>query len=114
MKDFLARNQIPYQWQDIEKDAVARELVETVSGEQHKLPVVFFPDGSHLIDPVPRVLAEKVGLYSRAQRPFYDLIIVGAGPAGLGAAVYGASEGLRTVVRGPVRASRIIRASPRA
>jgi thioredoxin reductase (NADPH) len=98
VKDFLARNQIPYQWQDIEKDAVARELVETVSKDQHRLPVVFFPDGSHLIDPVPRALAEKVGLYARAQRPFYDLIIVGAGPAGLGAAVYGASEGLRTVV----------------
>jgi len=98
VKDFLARNRIPYKWLDIERDAEVRELVETVSRDQHRLPVLFFPDGSHLIDPTPRLLAEKVGLYAHAQQPFYDLIIVGAGPAGLAAAVYGASEGLRTIV----------------
>jgi thioredoxin reductase (NADPH) len=59
--------------------------------------VVFFPDGSHLVDPNSQILAEKLGLYARAQRPFYDLIVIGAGPAGLAASVYGASEGLRTV-----------------
>jgi thioredoxin reductase (NADPH) len=97
-KHFLARNQIPYQWLDIEKDAQAKALVETVREEGHRLPVVFFPDGGVLIDPSHAALAEKVGLHTQAQRPFYDLIIVGAGPAGLAAAVYGASEGLSTVV----------------
>jgi thioredoxin reductase (NADPH) len=97
-KDFLARNQIPYQWLDIEKDPEAKALVESVGKEGFRLPVVFFPDGSLLTDPDPQTLAKKVGLHTQAQRPFYDLIIVGAGPAGLAAAVYGASEGLRTVV----------------
>jgi thioredoxin reductase (NADPH) len=98
VKDFLARNQIPYQWLDIEKDPGAKSLVETVDKGGVQLPVVFFPDGSLLTDPDPRILAEKVGLPTQAQRPFYDLIIVGAGPTGLAAAVYGASEGLRTIV----------------
>jgi thioredoxin reductase (NADPH) len=98
VKDFLARNQIPYQWLDIEKDAQAKTLVETVQQDRHLLPVIFFPDGSTLIDPDLRSLATKMGLQTKARQPFYDLIIVGAGPAGLAAAVYGASEGLRTVV----------------
>ncbi|MCU0233226.1 MAG: FAD-dependent oxidoreductase [Thermoanaerobaculales bacterium] len=98
VKEFLARSQIPYQWLDIEKDSVARELVESSSAGRARLPVVFFPDGSTLVDPDLRALAEKVGLRAPAAQPFYDLIIIGAGPAGLGAAVYGASEGLRTVV----------------
>jgi thioredoxin reductase (NADPH) len=98
VKDFLTRNQIPYQWLDIEKDARVKALVDTVENERSRLPVVFFPDGSHLVDPSSRDLAEKTGLYARAQRPFYDVIIVGAGPAGLAASVYGASEGLRTAV----------------
>jgi thioredoxin reductase (NADPH) len=98
VKEFLARSQIPYRWLDIERDSEARELVETSSDERPRLPVVFFPDGSTLVDPDLRTLAEKVGLRAPAAQPFYDLIIVGAGPAGLGAAVYGASEGLRTVV----------------
>ena len=96
-KDFLARNQIPYQWLDIEKDEQARALVETVNQDKHQLPVVFFPDADPLIAPDTRTLAEKVGLHTQADRPFYDLIIIGAGPAGLAAAVYGASEGLRTM-----------------
>lgn len=98
VKDFLARNQIPYQWLDIEKDAEAKTLVEKVQQERHLLPVVFFPDGSTLIDPEIRTLAAKMGLHTQARQPFYDLIIIGAGPAGLAAAVYGASEGLHTVV----------------
>ena len=98
IKDFLARSQIPYQWLDIEQDAEARALVEAINKEQHRLPVLFFPDGSTLIDPDITTVAEKVGLRTQATQPFYDLIIVGAGPAGLAAAVYAASEGLRTLL----------------
>ncbi|MGD8463513.1 MAG: FAD-dependent oxidoreductase [Anaerolineae bacterium] len=98
IKDFLARNRISYQWLDIEKDAGAKELVEAVNRDQHRLPVVFFPDGSTLVEPDNRTLAEHCGLQTQATQPFYDVIIVGAGPAGLGAAVYGASEGLRTLM----------------
>jgi thioredoxin reductase (NADPH) len=98
VKDFLSRNQIPYQWQDIEKDESARKMVEIVNQGEHHLPVVFFPDGSTLTEPSTRELAEKVGLQTRAAHPFYDLIIIGGGPAGLAAAVYGGSEGLRTVL----------------
>jgi len=98
IKDFLARSQIPYQWLDIEQDAEARALVEAVNKEQRRLPVLFFPDGSTLIDPNITTVAEKIGLRTQATQPFYDLIIVGAGPAGLAGAVYGASEGLRTLL----------------
>ncbi|MCB0225541.1 MAG: FAD-dependent oxidoreductase [Anaerolineae bacterium] len=98
VKDFLARCQIPYQWLDIEQDDEARTLVEAINQEQHRLPVIFFPDGSHLIDPDITTLAAKAGLRTQATQPFYDLIIVGAGPAGLAAAVYGASEGLHTLL----------------
>ena len=97
-KDFLARNQVPYQWLDIESDAPAKDLVGAVNKEAHRLPVVFFPDGTTLVEPDNRALAEKIGLRTQAAQTFYDLIIVGAGPAGLGAAVYGASEGLRVVM----------------
>lgn len=98
VKDFLSRNRIPYLWQDIEVDEQVRLVVERVNDGHHRLPVVFFPDGSHLIEPDLRTLAEKAGLHTQAAQPFYDLVIVGAGPAGLGAAVYGASEGLRTLM----------------
>ena len=98
VKEFLARCQIPYQWLDIEKDKAARELVEASSKERLHLPMVFFPDGSTLVDPDLSTLADKVGMSTRAQQPFYDLIIIGAGPAGLAGAVYGASEGLKTIV----------------
>lgn len=98
VKDFLSRNLIPYQWLDIEKDEEARLLVESVEEESRHLPVIFFPDGSYLISPGLRALAEKTGLQTRASQPFYDLIVVGAGPAGLAAAVYGASEGMRTIM----------------
>jgi thioredoxin reductase (NADPH) len=98
VKEFLARSQIPYQWLDIERDDEARELIEGTSSGRPRLPVLFFPDGSVMAGPDLRTLAEKVGLTTRAQQPFYDLIIIGAGPAGLAGAVYGASEGMRTVV----------------
>jgi thioredoxin reductase (NADPH) len=98
VKEFLGRNRIPYQWLDIEKDVEAKELVDAISQNQHRLPVVFFPDGDVLIDPDHLTLAEKCGLQTHAAEPFYDVIIIGAGPAGLGAAVYGASEGLHTLM----------------
>jgi len=98
VKDFLSRNQVPYQWLDIEADSVTKELVEGTLKGEWRLPVVFFPDGSYLAEPDNRALAEKVGMQTQARQPFYDLIIVGAGPAGLGAGVYGASEGLRTAM----------------
>ena len=98
IKDFLARNRIPYQWLDIEADPQTQALVDSVNEGDTRLPVVFFPDGSTLIQPDFRALAEKVGLQTEANHPYYDLIIIGAGPAGLGAAVYGASEGLSTAL----------------
>jgi thioredoxin reductase (NADPH) len=98
IKHFLARSQIPYQFLDVERDADARALVEQVNEATHRLPVVFFPDGSALIEPSLTEVAEKSGLRIRATKPFYDLVVVGAGPAGLAAAVYGASEGVHTVL----------------
>ncbi len=98
VKAFLARNQVPYQWLDIEKDAEARELVEAVNKERHGLPVVFFPGGDVLVEPDNRALAEKVGMQTQATQAFYDLIIIGGGPAGLGAGVYAGSEGLRVAM----------------
>ena len=98
VKDFLARSQIPYEWLDIERDAEARALVETVNEDQHRLPVLFFPDGKTLIAPDITAVADKVGLQTQPTQPFYDLIIIGAGPAGLAGAVYGASEGLHTLL----------------
>lgn len=98
VKDFLSRCQIPYQWLDIEKDSAARALVEASAEDRPRLPVLFFPDGSTLVDPDLGTLAAKVGMSTEARQPFYDLIIIGAGPAGLAAAVYGASEGLKTIL----------------
>ena len=96
VKYFLARHQIPYQWLDFETDAEARALVGH-AGQAGQLPLVLFPDGSHFFDPTLRQIGEKLGLKTRPQMPHYDLVIIGAGPAGLAAAVYGASEGLKTV-----------------
>lgn len=96
-KDFLTRHQIPYQWLDIEKDSRARRLVEGVTPET-KLPIIFFPDGTVLIEPDLKALADKVGLQTRAGLPFYDLVVIGSGPAGLAAAVYAGSEGLKCLV----------------
>lgn len=98
VKDFLSRTQTPYEWIDVDADGSNRELVESVSPGLRRLPVVFFPDGTTLVEPEIRDLAERIGLQTRATQPFYDLIVVGGGPSGLAAAVYGASEGLRTVM----------------
>jgi len=98
IKEFLARNHVPYQWLDIEKDEEARRLVNVAAASDLDLPLVLFADGSHLTEPSNAVIAEKIGLRTRAEQPFYDVIVVGAGPAGLAAAVYGSSEGLRTAL----------------
>jgi thioredoxin reductase (NADPH) len=102
IKDFLARNHVPYQWLDIETartDAEVQGVVDLLDDEEKRdLPLVIFPNGLRLRRPTPADLAENVGLKTRAAEAFYDLAIVGGGPAGLAAAVYGASEGLRTVM----------------
>jgi len=98
VKDFLARHQIAYQWLDVDADEKARALVETSADGSLKLPVLFFPDGSTLVAPEIHALAEKLGIQTTASMPFYDVVIIGAGPAGLSAAVYGASSGLQCLV----------------
>jgi len=101
LRDFLARNHVPYQWIDVElsaNDPETKRLLEALGPEVANLPVVLFPDGTKLLESVPADVAQKVGLRTRAQSSFYDLAIVGGGPAGLAAAVYGASEGLHTVM----------------
>ncbi|MGO8787783.1 MAG: FAD-dependent oxidoreductase [Terriglobia bacterium] len=101
IRDFLARNQAPYQWIDVEtaeRVAEVRQLMSAVGAEPSNLPIVLFPDGTSLANPSTAELAEKLGLRVRPDLKFYDLVIVGGGPAGLAAAVYGASEGLSTVM----------------
>ena len=101
LRDFLARNRVPYQWIDVElsaNDPETKRLLEALGPEAANLPVVLFPDGTRLLESAPAEVAQKVGLRTRAQTSFYDLAIVGGGPAGLAAAVYGASEGLHTVM----------------
>src|SRR5271155_1814141 len=101
LRDFLARNRVPYQWIDVEvsaNDPETKRLLEALGPEASSIPVVLFPDGTKLLESVPADVAQKVGLRTRAQTSFYDLAIVGGGPAGLAAAVYGASEGLHTVM----------------
>lgn len=101
LRDFLARNQVPYQWIDIElaqSDPEVRGLISSLGPEAETLPLILFPDGARLAEPALPVVADKIGLRTHALTNFYDLAIVGGGPAGLAAAVYGASEGLRTVI----------------
>ena len=98
VKNFLARNLVPYQWMDIEIDEEARHLFELSGSDGYRLPLVLFPGGPSLTQPTNLQIAEKIGLKTRPGLPFYDLVIVGAGPAGLAAAVYGASEGLSTLL----------------
>jgi thioredoxin reductase (NADPH) len=101
LRDFLARNRVPYLWIDVEvsaNDPETKNLLDALGTDGAKLPVVLFPDGTKLLEGNPADVAQKVGLKTRAQTDFYDLAIVGGGPAGLAAGVYGASEGLHTVM----------------
>ncbi|HEX3244179.1 MAG TPA: FAD-dependent oxidoreductase [Chloroflexota bacterium] len=98
IKDYLARNLIPYEWMDVETQEDARQLLTLAGANPAQLPLVLFPDGATLVQPAVAELAERLGLHTRAQQRSYDLVIVGGGPAGLAAAVYGASEGLHTLL----------------
>jgi thioredoxin reductase (NADPH) len=98
VKDFLASNLIPYHWLDVTRDAEARRLIEAAGIADTELPALFFEDGAVLRNPEPRQVAERLGKSLSAAFDVYDLVIVGAGPAGLAAAVYGASEGLQTLL----------------
>ena len=101
VRSFLSRNHVPYRWMDVAGSEEAAKLLQERSLELNQLPAVLFQDGSMLLDPELEVLAAHVGLSVQATQEFYDMVIVGAGPAGLAAAVYGASEGLRTLVIEP-------------
>ena len=98
LRDFLARNQVPFRWLDIATDPSAQELLDLTGPGPYELPIALFPDGSVLRNPPASAIAEKLGLRGTAEVPLYDLLIVGGGPAGLAAAVYGTSEGLKTAV----------------
>ena len=101
VRDFLARNQIPYQWLDVESadtDPAVRKALDSVPADERRVPIVLLTNGECLPQPDLNDIAEKLGLKTRAVAEFYDLAIVGGGPAGLAAAVYGASEGLKTVM----------------
>ncbi len=101
LRDFLARSHVPYQWIDVEgaaNDPETKILLDALGPDAADLPVVLFLDGTKLLHSAPAEVAQKVGFRTRAETAFYDLAIVGGGPAGLAAAVYGASEGLHTVM----------------
>jgi thioredoxin reductase (NADPH) len=98
VRDFLARNQVPYKWLDVEAEPEAAQLLNSAGLDKSALPVAIYADGGAQAHPTATDLAQKVGLRTAASLPFYDLIIVGSGPAGLAAGVYGASEGLKTLI----------------
>jgi thioredoxin reductase (NADPH) len=98
IRDFLGRNFVPHQWLNVETDETAKQLLDTTGAGVSSLPMVVFPDGSFLGNPPTAEVARKLGLKTKAEFPFYDLVVVGAGPAGLAAAVYGAADGLHTLL----------------
>ncbi len=100
LKDFFGRNRIPFQWLDVDSRESDKEIGDIVSalGPECQYPAVLFEDGTHLVRPCIADVAGKIGLRTSSEKPFYDFIIIGGGPAGLAAAVYGASEGLETVM----------------
>ncbi len=97
IKDFLAGNLLPYHWMDAVRNPEAQVLLDSAGIGADDLPALFFEDGTALRNPEPRQVAERLGRSLSAAHELYDLVIVGAGPSGLAAAVYGASEGLRTL-----------------
>ncbi|MGW1543506.1 FAD-dependent oxidoreductase [Streptomyces sp. NPDC002309] len=97
VREFLARNQVPYRWYSAEEPE-GRRLLDAAGADRQRLPLVVTPDGTPLVEPDTTELAAHVGLATTPNADFYDLVVIGGGPAGLGAAVYGASEGLRTVL----------------
>jgi thioredoxin reductase (NADPH) len=98
IRDFLGRNFVPHQWLNVETDETARQLLALTGAAAALLPVVVFADGTFLGNPATSEIAQKLGLRTKAESPFYDLVVVGAGPAGLAASVYGAADGLRTLL----------------
>lgn len=98
VKDFLSGNLIPYQWLDVESNPIGAELVELNQVDVKDLPAIFFEDGSYLVNPDLKAVGEKTGMRSKASKTLYDVAIIGAGPSGLAAAVYGGSEGLNTTL----------------
>lgn len=107
LREFLARNHVPYRWLDIERDNEAKALVDLLpeadreaclAPKQHVLPLVVLPDGSHMLRPSSTDIASRMGISTHGAAPSYDLLIVGGGPAGLASAVYGASEGLKAAI----------------
>ena len=98
IRDFLGRNFVPHQWLNIETDAIAKQLLESTGASITSLPIVVFADGSFLTNPPIALVAAKLGLKTKAEFPFYDLVVIGAGPAGLAASVYGAADGLKTLL----------------
>src|SRR3989441_8947407 len=98
IRDFLGRNFVPHQWLNVETDETAKQLLSTTGAAVSSLPILVFPDGSFLNNPATAEVARKLGLKTKAEFPFYDLVVVGAGPAGLAAAVYGAADGLHTLL----------------
>src|SRR5580698_6386180 len=101
VRNFLSRNHVPYRWLDVTADPEVLKLLTDRQLDPARLPVVLFADGTWLVDPELEALAARVGLSVQAAQDFYDIVVVGAGPAGLAAAVYGASEGLKTLVIEP-------------
>lgn len=98
IKDFLSGNLIPFRWMDIEQSEKAAELLEVNGLNSGQLPAIFFEDGSHMCEPSPIEIAKKLGRSPNPDAEIYDVVIIGAGPAGLAAAVYGGSEGLKTLL----------------